>query len=187
MTEFYKGQIVRRVDGTNFSNGQVSMTVASVDHGVVWFEETGTNLREDQIVDYNAFKLHYPQKPNAVPAKSSQHLKADSGKLQWSLVMDGCPKAMLGVVKVMTVAITPKPVGRGYARDSWKLVPDAKIRYKDAIFRHLAAIAAGEVYDNGPEGTGQLHWDCVATNALFLSEFAHGEYDVPTENSLPTT
>lgn len=118
-------------------------------------------------------------------APSSQHLKADGGKQQWSLVMNGCAKALLGVVKVMTVAITPKPIGRGYAKDSWKLVPEAKERYKDALYRHLAAVERGEVHDSGPEGTGQLHWDCIATNALFLSEFAHGEYDA-SENSLPT-
>jgi hypothetical protein len=115
-------------------------------------------------------------------AQSSQHLKADSGKLQWSLVMNGCQKALLGVVKVMTVAITPKPAGRGYAKDSWKLVPEAKERYKDALYRHLAAIERGEVWDNGPEGTGCLHWDCVNTNAMFLSEFAHGEHDAPLDN-----
>jgi len=114
----------------------------------------------------------------------SQELKADAGKLQWSLVMSGCNKALLGIVKVMTIAVTPKPAGRGYKPDSWRDVPDAVKRYKDALHRHLAAIEAGEVWDNGPEGTGQLHADCVATNALFLSEFAHGEHDAPL--STPT-
>ncbi len=128
--------------------------------------------------------LQNPQPRITASEIKSQELKADAGKLQWSLVTRGCAKALLGIVKVMTVAVTPKPAGRGYAPDSWKLVPEATKRYEDALFRHLSAIARGEVWDNGPEGTGQLHWDCVVTNALFLSEFAHGEHDAPL--NIPT-
>ena len=113
---------------------------------------------------------------------ASQDKKADAGKLEWGLVMLGCAKALLGVAKVMTIAVTPKDKGgRGYARDSWREVPDARRRYTDAIYRHLAEIAAGKVWDDGPEGTQQLHWDCVVTNALFLSEFQHGELNVSSK------
>ena len=120
--------------------------------------------------------LHYPTTKDDDVKATSQDKKADAGKLEWGLVMLGCAKALLGVVKVMTIAVTPKVLGgRGYARGSWREVPDAKRRYTDALYRHLSEIAAGKIWDDGPEGTGQLHWDCVATNALFLSEFQHGE------------
>jgi hypothetical protein len=106
--------------------------------------------------------------------ETSQALKADSGKLQWELLLNGCSDAVRGVVKVLTIAVTPKDKGgRGYAPHSWKLVPEAETRYRDALFRHIDAVRRGEVWDDGPEGTGEMHVDCIATNALFLSQFEH--------------
>jgi len=152
------GDTIYRRSGGLFSNGSATCTVSHVEPDRVWLKETSTYICKG-AEDYHV-------NPHVSTETDSQALKADAGKLQWSLVTRGCANALLGIVKVMTVAVTPKPEGRGYAPDSWKLVPDAKKRYEDALFRHLSAIARGEVWDDGPEGTGQLHWDCVATNAF---------------------
>lgn len=157
------------------SSGRYLGRVESVDEDGYHTISNGYRYKYDELAIADTPVLNDPI--------DSQDLKADRGKLQWSLVMHGCQKALLGVVKVMTIAITPKPAGRGYAKDSWKIVPEAKERYKDALYRHMAAIERGEVWDDGPEGTGCLHADCLATNALFLSEFAHGEYDAPVNSS----
>lgn len=168
---FKVDDVIRRKDGCVFSHDGLTATIHRIgDDGRRWLRETHTYISDPDLYE--------------LVTANSQALKADTGKLQWSLVTRGCAKALLGIVKVMTIAVTPKPEGRGYAPDSWKLVPGAEKRYEDALFRHLSAIARGEVWDNGPEGTGQLHWDCVATNALFLSEFAHGVHDAP--NNIPT-
>lgn len=95
-------------------------------------------------------------------------MKHDTGKPRWSLLTLGCSRALAGVVNVLTFAVTAiAQGGKGYLPNSWKEVPNAKERYTDALYRHLAAIAAGEVTD--PE-SGELHWYHVATNALFLAE-----------------
>jgi hypothetical protein len=83
----------------------------------------------------------------------------------------GCPNALVGVVDVLSVAVRPKDQGgRGYDKHSWRLVTNAKERYLAALYRHLSKIALGKIMDDGPEGTGLSHWDCVTTNALFLRE-----------------
>ncbi len=180
------GDKVKKLNGNTFSNGRKILTIEKITNNgrTAWLQETGANIEVDALK-----VVATPKKAVIVPSignviASSQAVKADAGKLQWTLVMNGCAKALLGVVKVMTIAITPKEAGgRGYAKNSWKIVPEAQERYQDALYRHLAKIAAGEVYDNGPDGTGQLHWDCVATNALFLSQFEHEARDGTTINS----
>lgn len=110
---------------------------------------------------------------------TAQAFKADAGKPRWSLLMRGCSNALAGVVRVLTFAVTPPDQGgKGYVPHSWKQVPNAAERYEDALYRHLAQLRAGEEVD--PE-SGESHWAHVATNALFLAEFAtHPEVvDVP--------
>lgn len=88
-------------------------------------------------------------------------LKFDSGKPRWTLLMQGCAKALEGVAKVLTFG------AKKYAAHSWKQVENNEERYRDALYRHLNAIEGGEATD--PE-SGLSHWDHVACNALFLSQ-----------------
>lgn len=88
-------------------------------------------------------------------------LKFDAGKPRWTLLMLGLPKALAGVVAVLTFG------AKKYAAHSWRNVQNGQERYHDALYRHLDAIAQGEQTD--PE-SGLSHWSHVATNALFLHE-----------------
>jgi hypothetical protein len=91
-------------------------------------------------------------------------MKFDGGKPQYTLLMRGCPNAIRGVVDVLGFG------AKKYAADSWKQVEGGKDRYRDALYRHLAAIEMGEVTD--PE-SGLPHWHHICCNALFLAELNH--------------
>lgn len=103
----------------------------------------------------------------------TQAFKADAGKPRFELLMDGCPDALLDVVKVLTWAVQEKKDapwpegGKGYVPHSWQEVTEAKRRYRAALQRHENAIARGEL--NDPE-SGLPHRAHVATNALFLAQ-----------------
>lgn len=92
-------------------------------------------------------------------------LKYDSGKPRWSLMMRGCAKALLGVVKVLTFG------AKKYADDSWQNVDNAQVRYTDALYRHLHEIQLHGLDSVDPE-SGLPHIHHVSTNALFLGHFA---------------
>ena len=85
--------------------------------------------------------------------KSSEFVKDDEGKLQYSLL----PKDELEeIVKVLQYGATK------YGRDNWKLCND-KNRYIDALYRHLEAYRAGEMFD---KDTNLHHLAHLACNAL---------------------
>lgn len=88
-------------------------------------------------------------------------LKFDSGKPRWSLMMQGCALALLGVARVLTFG------AKKYAAHSWRSVENGEERYRDALYRHLHEIERGEATD--PE-SGESHWSHVTTNAMFLEE-----------------
>lgn len=92
-------------------------------------------------------------------------LKYDGGKPRWTLLTRGCALALQGVVAVLTFGANK------YAADSWQDVPNAEERYRDALYRHLAAIEQYGPLSVDPE-SGLLHWYHVACNALFLATFA---------------
>ena len=88
-------------------------------------------------------------------------MKFDGGKPRWSLMMQGLPKFLEGVAKVLTF-------GAGkYAAHSWRGVPEGYERYRDALYRHLNAIERGETHD--PE-SGLPHWYHVGCNVGFCTE-----------------
>jgi len=86
--------------------------------------------------------------------------KHDTGKARYSLLPLG---TVFEIVKVLEFG------AKKYHEGSWKKVPDARRRYKDAIHRHLEAIDQGETID--PE-SGLHHYAHVGCNALFLLWFA---------------
>lgn len=89
-------------------------------------------------------------------ALQPQGMKFDSGKRDYTLVpWDGLEE----VVKVLEFG------AKKYARDNWKLVEKADIRYLAAAFRHMIAYNSGERTD--PE-TGLSHLAHVGCCILFL-------------------
>jgi hypothetical protein len=76
-------------------------------------------------------------------------------------MMHGMAYALSTVVAVLTFG------ARKYEADSWRQVESGQERYRDAMYRHLAAYEAGELLD--PE-SGLPHLAHVATNSLFLLE-----------------
>lgn len=90
--------------------------------------------------------------------------KDDGGKLEWSLLMRGCCAGLRGVVQVLMFG------KRKYAADSWQMVPDARNRYKEAIYRHLSEVEEHGFYSRDGE-SGLPHIFHVACNALFLATF----------------
>jgi len=79
--------------------------------------------------------------------------KFDQGKPRYSLIDSGF---LLELAKVMTMG------AEKYSDDSWKTVPNAKERYKDALLRH---IYAEEKVD---EESGLSHLAHAAANLQFL-------------------
>lgn len=157
-TQFKPGDTVAKVNGNVFSNGSHSAIVKRVDRDHVWFVEPASWLSAEHL------RLEY----RAPTPKADQAFKADAGKPRWSLLMTGCASALAGVVRVLTFAVRATAEGgKGYLPHSWKEVPNATERYKDALHRHLNKIEQGETHD---DESGELHWHHVATNALFLAE-----------------
>ena len=83
-------------------------------------------------------------------------IKNDSGKPRWSLLPMG---SIEKVIRVLEYGADK------YEVDNWKRVPDAKQRYLDAAFRHLAAIASGEWIDAESGHSHAAHACCCC---LFL-------------------
>ena len=98
------------------------------------------------------------------PTKPDLGAKHDGGKPRWFMLMTNCAKALAGIMGVLEFG------AKKYSPGSWVSVPDAEIRYKDALYRHLHELELGNLRD---EESGLLHYDHIATNALFLSELAH--------------
>ena len=103
---------------------------------------------------------------NAAPKVLSTEAKRDTGKPRFDLLEDGCPDALLDVVKVMTWAVEVK----GYRAHSWKEVPEARRRYRAAMSRHRNALARGELLD---EESGLPHEAHIACNAIFLAQLLY--------------
>lgn len=110
----------------------------------------------------------------AVPAKSLPHnhlqeiwdkqleekgfVKADSGKLQWSLLPF---EELEEVVKVLMLG------AKKYTPDNWKKCDDVT-RYKDALMRHVISYVSGDITD---EESGLSHLAHAVCNCLFLMYF----------------
>lgn len=75
-------------------------------------------------------------------------------------LLDYFPRALLSVSNVSAVGASK------YAWKGWEDVPDGFNRYSDAMGRHILSEGRGELYDDGPGGTGLLHASQVAWNAL---------------------
>lgn len=120
-------------------------------------------LEKEQAVPDHAYSAEHRVAPPAVANERGSGLKFDGDKSRWSLLMGGMPKALAGVAAVLTFG------AKKYAAHSWKQVENNKERYRDALYRHLNQLEAGELVD---AESGLSHWDHIACNALFLSELS---------------
>lgn len=94
-------------------------------------------------------------------AANEKGSKLDTGKPP---VMQGCiryfPRALEVIAKISLKG------AKKYTWKGWESVEDGQNRYADARGRHELAIGRGEVYDDQPGGTDELHLGQVAWNAL---------------------
>ena len=93
---------------------------------------------------------------------NNDFVKADSGKLQWTLLPIGPVEES---VKVLMHG------AKKYGRDNWQKCDDIN-RYKDALMRHVMAYIKGEKAD--PED-GLNHLAHAMCNCIFLMELEREE------------
>jgi Domain of unknown function (DUF5664) len=86
--------------------------------------------------------------------------KYDAGKLPMNLVP---PELMVWCAQALQAGLD-----KGYAADSWKLVPDAVPRYQAALLRHLTAYRTGCGLD---VETKLPHLQLALINLVFLCWF----------------
>ena len=82
------------------------------------------------------------------------------------------PWALEAIAEVTTAG------AKKYTPGGWAEVENGFERYMDAYGRHALALAKGEKYDDGPNGTGCLHvaqqgWNLLAALTLILTDPAH--------------
>ena len=95
-------------------------------------------------------------------SKTTVGRKDDTGKLRWGLLRKSLALPLEAVIRVLMFGASK------YGDENWQLVANPKVRYRDALDRHLAEIDKGVMVD--PD-TGEHHMAHVATNALFLLWF----------------
>ena len=90
--------------------------------------------------------------------KEKGFIKADSGKLQWSLLPF---EELKDVVRVLMLG------AKKYTPDNWKKCDDVT-RYKDALMRHVISYVNGDTTD---DESGLSHLAHAVCNCLFLMYF----------------
>jgi len=91
-------------------------------------------------------------------------LKFDKGKVRAG-ILDEFKRALFEVARVGTAGLA-----KGYARGSWRNVPDAKERYMDAFWRHILAVEEINETDGGVYHLAQVAWNAMALLELRLEE-----------------
>ena len=106
-------------------------------------------------------------------------VKYDSDKLQYTLIP---PLALKELARNLTLGLKKYP-----ERNNWKKVDNAQERYLDALYRHLEAHRAGELFDSDSSVPDMYHLAAVAVNAMFLLEFMLDDKLKSTEVHYDTT
>lgn len=92
-------------------------------------------------------------------------MKFDGGKDFASLPFIDFPDAIRELVRVSTFGANK------YARHSWKTVPDAAMRYEDALARHfLAQFVEDKDPESGISHKAHLAWNALATLQMAIEE-----------------
>lgn len=95
-------------------------------------------------------------------------MKADDGKMRFSLLLEGMPRGLARVVEILEYG------AKKYAPHNWKKVENGLERYKEALERHV--VSREGILGVDPE-SGLRHVAHVACNALFLLEILDGGAD----------
>ena len=130
------------------------LTRVRLHHSSVWLPEvivTDPAPRPDRITA--------PEPGNIRVTNSEGGVKADGGKAQPRLLMQSMPNAVREICEVLTYGANK------YTPDNWKKVEAD--RYTDALYRHLLAYHAGELFDSE---TNKHHLAHAACCILFLLE-----------------
>lgn len=114
----------------------------------------GDDLNADLTVDLNA---EYVKEFSETLGR-----KYDSDKVRYTLLP---PFALKEVARNLTAGLEK------YSENNWKHVEGARVRYLDAIYRHLEAHRTGEKFDKDSHVDNIWHLSAVIANALFLLEF----------------
>lgn len=85
--------------------------------------------------------------------------KSDKDKVELRLLFDA-PDALEMIARVMMYG------KEKYGRKNWMQVEEE--RYENAELRHYLHNCKGKEWDDGPDGTQQLHLANLACNAIFL-------------------
>ena len=90
--------------------------------------------------------------------------KYDEGKPKaWSFITN-FPLALQCVAELDTIG------AEKYSAGGWREVEDGEQRYMEAFSRHTLKLAAGEIYDEGKDGTGKPHKAAMLWNLLCTLE-----------------
>lgn len=100
---------------------------------------------------------------NTVNATGTLGMKYDGNKQIANVLFEDFPNALSAVVDIATFG------AKKYKRNSWKTVPDAVIRYSDALVRHQLAMGKGERLDAESNLPHLAHF---AWNALAILELS---------------
>jgi hypothetical protein len=108
--------------------------------------------------------------------------KLDAGKSRVWLMISGFARALGEVAEVTTVGALK------YTPGGWAHVPDGVDRYMEAFGRHMLAMGRGEVFDDGPNGTGKRHkaqaiWNMTASLELELRNEEAAKSSAPAPGS----
>lgn len=95
----------------------------------------------------------------APPTFDPSEATRKDGKIRMELVLQGMPNALLALGEIMTWAVESK----GYVEGDFLNVPDAKSKYRGALYRHDLKEMLGQMTD---EESGKLHAAHTAWNAL---------------------
>jgi len=97
-------------------------------------------------------------------ADIEEGMKFDKGKVHAG-ILNEFKRALMEVARVGTAGLN-----KGYARGSWRNVPDAKERYMDAFWRHILAVEEINETDGGVYHLAQVAWNAMALLELRLEE-----------------
>jgi hypothetical protein len=92
-------------------------------------------------------------------------MKYDGGKMFASLPFLDFPDAIQELIKVSTFGANK------YARHSWKVVPNAMMRYEDALARHfLSQFIEDKDAESGISHKAHLAWNALATLQMSIED-----------------
>lgn len=109
--------------------------------------------------------------PSPYKGTSKKDMKYDGGKNLAAIPFQDFPDAINELVKVCSFG------ARKYERSSWKGVPNAEVRYEDALARHfLSSYVEEKDSESALYHKAHLAWNALATLQLLIERRKEKEY-----------